>query len=355
LALDPRARHKLSGLMRAFITGVAGPVLTGQERQFLKDAEPWGLIVFKRNVAEPGMLRRLIDDFRDLVGRQAPVLIDQEGGRVQRLGPPHWPSYPPGAAYGVLYDRDRQAGLAAAKLGAALIAADLTALGIDVDCAPLADMPVAGADPIIGDRAYGATPDKVAAIAAAIATGLMEAGVLPVLKHIPGHGRATADSHERLPVVGAARATLETTDFAAFRPLAGLPLGMTAHVVFSAIDPVAPATTSVTIVRDVIRDSIGFSGLLMSDDVSMGALSGSLGERARAALAAGCDMILHCNGKIDEMLEVAAAVPQLAGAALGRAVAALALRKPAASLDIAARRTEFFKLMAGVEPAPDAA
>ncbi len=172
---------------------------------------------------------------------------------------------------------------------------------------------------------------------------------------MPGHGRATADSHAKLPVVGTDRASLEATDFAAFRPLAGLPLGMTAHVVFSAIDPVAPATTSATIVRQVIRDSIGFSGLLMSDDVSMGALSGSLGERARAALVAGCDIILHCNGTMTEMRAVAAAVPQLAGDAAHRAAAALAQRKPAAPVDIAARRAEFFKLMAGAEPAPGSA
>ena len=203
--------------MRAFITGLAGPALTAEERQFLKEAEPWGLIVFSRNVRTPEALRRLIGEFRDAVGRDAPVLIDQEGGRVQRLGPPQWPSYPPGAAYGVLYDRDRQIGLTTAKLGARLIAADLAALGIDVDCAPLADIPAAGADPVIGDRAYGMTADKVAAIAAAIAAGLLEGGVLPVLKHIPGHGRATADSHERLPVVSTDRATLEVTDFAAFR------------------------------------------------------------------------------------------------------------------------------------------
>jgi beta-N-acetylhexosaminidase len=341
--------------MRAFITGVAGPALTAEERQFLKEAEPWGLIVFKRNVVDPSSLRRLVDDFRGIVGRRAPVLVDQEGGRVQRLGPPHWPSYPPGAAYGALYDRDREAGLAAARLGATLIAADLNAAGIDVDCAPIADVPVTGADPIIGDRAYGTTPEKVAAIAAAFAAGLLEGGVLPVLKHLPGHGRATADSHAKLPVVGTDRESLEATDFAAFRPLAGLPLGMTAHVVFSAIDPVAPATTSATIVRQVIRDSIGFSGLLMSDDVSMGALSGSLGERAKAALVAGCDIILHCNGTMTEMRAVAAAVPELAGDAARRAAAALAQRKPAAAVDIAARRTEFFKLMAGAEPAPGSA
>jgi beta-N-acetylhexosaminidase len=228
-----------------------------------------------------------------------------------------------------------------------LMAADLAALGIDTDCAPIADVPVAGADPIIGDRAYGAEPAKVAAIAGAIAAGLLRGGVLPVLKHIPGHGRATADSHDNLPVVGADRATLEATDFAAFRPLNALPLGMTAHVVFSAIDPVAPATTSVTIVRDVIRDSIGFSGLLMSDDISMGALSGSVGDRTNAAIAAGCDMVLHCNGKLNEMLAVAAAAPRLLGAAGRRADAALALRRPPAPIDIAVSRAEFSTLMAG--------
>ncbi|MFZ3359222.1 MAG: beta-N-acetylhexosaminidase [Xanthobacteraceae bacterium] len=341
--------------MLAFITGVAGPALTGEERQFLKEAEPWGLIIFKRNIVDAASLRRLIDDFRALVGRQAPVLVDQEGGRVARLGPPHWPSYPPGAAYGALYDRDREMGLAAAKLGGRMIATDLAAVGIDVDCAPIADVPVAGADPIIGDRAYGTEPAKVAAIAGAIASGLEEGGVLPVLKHIPGHGRATADSHDKLPVVTTDRATLEATDFAAFRQLKALPLGMTAHVVFTAIDPVAPATTSVTIVQDVIRDSIGFSGLLMSDDISMGALSGTLGDRTKAAITAGCDMILHCNGKMTEMLEVAAATPQLAGDAARRAAAALAMRRPATPIDLTAARAAFSKVMAGVAPAPGSA
>jgi beta-N-acetylhexosaminidase len=271
---------------------------------------------------------------------------------VQRLGPPLCPSYPPGAAYGALYDRDRERGLRAARLGARLMAADLAQFGIDVDCAPIADVPVADSDPIIGDRAYGNDPAKVAAIGGAIAAGLLEGGVLPVLKHIPGHGRATADSHHRLPVVTADRATLEATDFAAFRPLAALPLGMTAHVVFTAFDPVAPATSSITIVKHVIRDSIGFRGLLMSDDVSMGALSGSLGDRTKAAIAAGCDMVLHCNGKMPEMMAVAAAAPLLSGEAARRASAALAARQPAAAIDIAASRSEFSNLMAGAWTAP---
>ncbi len=333
--------------MRAFITGIAGPALTDREQGFLREAQPWGLILFTRNVAGPDALRRLIDDARTALGRDAPALIDQEGGRVQRLGPPRWPTYPPGAAYGALYDRDRDMGLAAARLGARLIAADLAPLGIDVDCMPIADMPVAGADPVVGDRAYGSEPNKVAAIANAIAQGLAEGGVLPVLKHIPGHGRATADSHKKLPVVHADRATLDTTDFAAFRRLAALPLAMTAHVVFTAIDPVAPATVSVTIVRDVIRDSIGFKSLLMSDDISMGALSGSIGERTRAAIAAGCDVVLHCNGEMSEMLAVAAEAPLLAGEAARRATAALAMKRPAMPIDLAAGRAEFFRLMAG--------
>jgi len=333
--------------MRAFITGIAGPALTDKERAFLREAQPWGFILFQRNVAGPEALRALIDDVRTTLGRAAPALIDQEGGRVQRLGPPQWPVYPPGAAYGALYDRDREMGLAAARLGARLIAADLAALGIDVDCLPIADVPVAGSDPIVGDRAYGSEPAKVAAVAGAIAQGLADGGVLPVVKHIPGHGRATADSHKKLPVVNADRAVLEATDFAAFRPLAGLPLAMTAHVVFTAIDPIAPATISATIVRDVIRDSIGFKGLLMTDDISMGALSGSIAERTRAAIAAGCDMVLHCNGEMSEMLAVAAEAPPLAGEAARRAAAALAMKSPAAPIDVVAGRAEFLRLMTG--------
>jgi beta-N-acetylhexosaminidase len=336
--------------MRAFITGLAGASLTATERDFVQEADPWGLILFKRNVTTPDATRRLIAEFREAVGRQAPVLVDQEGGRVQRLGAPHWPIYPHGAAYGAVFDRDPDAGRRAARLGGRLIANDLAQLGIDVDCAPVADVPAAGSDPVIGDRAYGAEPAKVAALAGAFAAGLTEGGVLPVLKHLPGHGRATADSHQRLPVVTADRATLDATDFAAFRPLCGLPLGMTAHVVFTAIDPVAPATTSPNIVEHVIRDSIGFTGLLMSDDISMGALSGSLSERSRAAIAAGCDIVLHCNGVLPEMLEVAARAPVLAGEAARRAEAALAARKPPAPLDIAASRAELAKLINDIRP-----
>ncbi|MBS0247761.1 MAG: beta-N-acetylhexosaminidase [Proteobacteria bacterium] len=331
---------------RAFITGLSGLTLAPLERAFLREAAPWGLIIFKRNINNPQQVADLIRDFRDVVGWEAPVLVDQEGGRVQRLGPPQWPAYPPGAVYGGIYDRDKASGLAAARLGAHLIASDLRALGIDVDCLPLADVPISGADNVIGDRAYGTTPDKVAAIAGAVAEGLLAGGVLPVLKHLPGHGRARADSHKELPVVDTDRATLEQTDFAAFRPLKHLPLGMTAHVVFSAIDRLAPATTSVTMVREVIRGSIGFDGLLMSDDVSMGALSGTIATRSQQALAAGCDVVLHCNGDLAEMREVAGVAPELAGAAAERANAALALRSQREEFDVAAAREIFNAMVA---------
>jgi beta-N-acetylhexosaminidase len=334
---------------RAFITGLAGLTISASERAFLREAKPWGLIIFKRNVSTKKQTTELTRLFRDAVGWEAPVLVDQEGGRVQRLGPPHWPVYPPGARYGELYDRSPETGLAAARLAGHLIASDLAACGIDVDCLPLADVPVAGGDAVIGDRAYGSEPRKVAAIAGAIAQGLTAGGVLPVLKHLPGHGRAKADSHHALPVVDADRATLESTDFAAFKPLAGLPLGMTAHVVFSSIDPVAPATTSVTMVREVIRGFIGFKGLLMSDDISMGALSGTLAERSRGVIAAGCDVVLHCNGNLAEMSAVAGAVPELAGPAAKRAEAALAQRSAPEQFDVAAARELFTRIVGGAQ------
>ncbi len=337
---------------RAFISGVAGTALTGFERAFLADAQPWGFILFARNVGSPEQVRALTQELRASVGRDAPVLVDQEGGRVQRLGPPHWPRYPAGAAYARLYERDHDTGLAAARLGARLIAGDLAAVGIDVDCLPLADVPVAGADPVIGDRAYGETPEQVAAIAGAIAAGLIAGGVLPVLKHLPGHGRATADSHAKLPVVTAERGVLERTDFAAFRPLSDLPLGMTAHVVFASIDPVAPATTSATMISQVIRGLIGFDGLLMSDDVSMRALSGPIGARTRAAISAGCDVVLHCNGEIEEMQAVAAEAPILAGRAAERADAALARRNAPDACALAQDRAEFAEILRSVETAP---
>jgi beta-N-acetylhexosaminidase len=331
---------------RAFITGVSGLELSAAEREFVRAERPWGFILFKRNIETPAQVSNLVGELRGLIeNADAPVLIDQEGGRVQRLGPPHWPVYPPGAAFGALYDIDPQLGLSAARLSSRLIADDLAALGVTVDCLPLADVPVEGADAVIGNRAYGTEPGKVASIARAVTEGLEQGGVLPVLKHIPGHGRATADSHIGLPTVDTARNELERTDFAAFQPLADLPMAMTAHVVFSALDPAQPATTSATIIQQVIRGVIGFQGLLMSDDVSMNALAGTITERTRAIVSAGCDMVLHCNGKLDEMRDVARETPELAGDALQRAIRALASRKPPQPLDRRAARAELDALL----------
>ena len=331
---------------RAFITGVSGTELSAAEREFIRVERPWGFILFKRNIETPEQVSYLVRELRNSVGSpDAPVLIDQEGGRVQRFGPPHWPAYPAGAVFGTLYDIDRGLGLTAARLSARLMAADLIDLGVTVDCLPLADVPVAGADAVIGNRAYGTEPGKVAAIARAVTEGLEQGGVLPVLKHIPGHGRATADTHFRLPEVGTSKAELERTDFAAFQPLADLPMAMTAHVVFSALDPAHPATTSATIIEQVIRGVIGFQGLLMSDDVSMNALAGSIAERTRAIVSAGCDMVLHCNGDLGEMRAVARDTPELSGMALKRAERALASRKAPQAFDRQAARAELDALI----------
>jgi beta-N-acetylhexosaminidase len=331
---------------RAFITGVSGLELSAEEREFIRSERPWGFILFKRNIETPAQAALLVGELREAVGKPgAPVLIDQEGGRVQRFGPPHWPAYPAGAVFGVLYDIDPVLGLTAARLSARLIAADLLETGVTVDCLPLADVPVAGADAVIGNRAYGTEPGKVAAIARAVTEGLEQGGILPVLKHIPGHGRATADTHFKLPVVDTPRAELERTDFAAFQPLADLPMAMTAHVVFSALDSAHPATTSATIIEQVIRGVIGFQGLLMSDDVSMNALAGSITERTQAIFTGGCDMVLHCNGKLDEMREVAAVTPELSGKALERARRALASRRAPQAFDRLAARAELDALI----------
>jgi beta-N-acetylhexosaminidase len=339
-------------IRRAFITGVSGPQLAAAERDFIRTARPWGFILFKRNVQTPAQVAALVRELRDVAETEdAPVLIDQEGGRVQRLGPPHWPVYPPGAVFDRLYDIDSALGLEGARLSARLIADDLNQLGITVDCLPLADVPVAGADAVIGDRAYGTDPAKVAGIARAVTDGLEQGGILPVLKHIPGHGRATADTHLALPTVDTPESELDATDFAAFRPLADLPMAMTAHVVFSAIDGAHPATTSATMIERVIRGRIGFQGLLMSDDVSMNALAGSIAERTRAIIAAGCDVVLHCNGKLNEMEAVAAETPELAGKALERAERALAARKAPRAFDRAAARADLDALINRLGPA----
>ncbi|WP_107990555.1 beta-N-acetylhexosaminidase [Breoghania corrubedonensis] len=336
-------------MTKAFITGCADLRLNADEVAFFGAERPWGLILFRRNVAEPAQVADLIASFRDAVGRaDAPVLIDQEGGRVQRLKPPHWPDYPPGRHYGRLFAGDPVAGERAAWLGARLIAHDLHELGIDVDCLPVLDVPVAGGHAVIGDRAYGEDVETVTTLASAAAEGLMCGGVLPVAKHVPGHGRAAADSHLELPRVLATAEDLEASDFEPFRRLVRLPLAMTAHVVYTAFDAVCPATTSRKVIETVIRGVIGYEGCLMSDDLSMRALTGSLGERTAAAFAAGCDLALHCNGDMAEMVEIAAATPQLAGKAALRAQAALDARREPGPLDEMAAREEFDALLAPV-------
>lgn len=329
----------------AVIYGCAGPSLTGEERRFFRETRPWGFIVFARNIEAPDQLRRLVGELREAAGHAAPVLIDQEGGRVARLRPPHWRAYPPGRHYGELYDRTREDGIEAARLGARLMAAELDALGINVDCLPVLDVPVAGAHDVIGDRAYGATPEPVIALGRAAAEGLLAGGVLPVIKHIPGHGRAGVDSHLSLPVVDTDADALSRTDFAPFKALADLPLAMTAHVVYSALDPDRPATTSAQVIGGIIRGDIGFDGCLMSDDLSMEALAGSLGERAKASLDAGCDLVLHCNGRMDEMRAIVEEVPVLGGDAARRADAALARLKAPEAFDEEAALARFRALM----------
>ncbi len=305
-------------MLAAFITALAGPELDPAEAAALRSARPCGVILFARNVRDPDQVRRLTHAAREAVGDDILVLIDQEGGRVRRLKPPHWRELPPAAAYGRLYAGDPAHACSTVGLAARLTAADLRAVGINTNCAPVLDVPVAGSHDIIGDRAYGAEPGQVCDLGLAVAEGYMAGGVLPVIKHIPGHGRATKDSHLDLPVVSASRADLESTDFAAFRRLAHLPAAMTAHVVFAAIDPDRPASISPRVTAEIIRGAIGFDGLLMSDDLGMKALSGSIGERARAVIAAGSDLALVCSGDLADTEAAAAAVPQLEGVALAR-------------------------------------
>jgi beta-N-acetylhexosaminidase len=302
---------------RAFIAGCAGPSLSADERAFFKEARPWGLILFRRNIDNPAQLRALTASFRDLLGDDAAVLVDQEGGRVQRLSAPHWPVYPPAAVFGKMAKGAPGADERLAAFSARLMALDLLQLGIDVDCLPVLDVPAPGAHKIIGDRAYAESPDEVGRLGRAAALGLMAGGVMPVMKHIPGHGRALADSHLELPKVTASRAELEA-DFAPFRANADLPAAMTAHVVYESIDPLQPGTHSRGVVEGIIRGEIGFDGLLMTDDLSMNALGGRFFERSARAFAAGVDLALHCNGDLTEAGAVAQAAPELAGKALER-------------------------------------
>lgn len=309
----------------AAIFGCSGLSLTKAEKAFFADAAPWGFILFARNIDTPDQVTALVEELRATVGRDdAPVLIDQEGGRVARLGPPYWRRYPPGQAYGQLKGNDPLLKREITRLGARLLAHDLAALGINVDCVPVLDVPVEGAHDIIGDRAYAKDPAGVATLGRAACEGLLAGGVLPIVKHIPGHGRATADSHLDLPVVDTAYDELDAWDFAPFKMLSDMPMAMTAHVVYSAVDAKRPATTSKKAIRKVIREAIGFDGLVMSDDLSMKALGGDFASRARESLAAGCDVVLHCNGDMKEMKAVMDGTGRLAGKAERRAKAALA-------------------------------
>jgi beta-N-acetylhexosaminidase len=307
------------------IYGCAGTTLNDDERAFYRDTQPWGFILFARNIADRDQVKRLVASLRETVGdARAPVLIDQEGGRVARLRPPQWQARPPAQRFALLHNDAPDAAHEAAYINARLIAYDLSELGINVDCVPVLDVPVDGADAVIGDRAYGRDPTVIIELGRATIEGMIEGGVLPVMKHIPGHGRATADTHLELPHVAASREELSATDFVTFRSLSDCPMAMTAHVVYDAIDAQRPATTSPRVIKEVIRGEMGFDGLLMSDDLSMNALSGTLAQRAKAALFAGCDVLLHCNGKMDEMKEVATESKPLEDASLKRAEAALA-------------------------------
>lgn len=328
---------------RAVILGCAGPELSPAERAFFAEAEPWGFILFARNVADPAQLRRLTAALREAVGRDAPVMIDQEGGRVARLRGPAWREWLPALDQcRRLPDPDARA--RAMRLRYRLIASELAAVGIDVNAAPVLDLVHPETHDIIRNRAYGEDPAEVARIGRAAADGLLAGGVLPVMKHMPGQGRAALDTHHELPRVAAPRAALEA-DFGPFRALADLPVGMTGHMVLEAVDGAAPATLSPAAIR-VIRDEIGFDGLLMTDDLSMRALDGTLAERARRALGAGVDVALHCNGDPAEAAEVVSAAPELAGRPAERATAALALRGRVTGEDPAALDQAFAELVA---------
>ena len=322
-------------MLSAFITGVAGEAMTGDEWRFLQDARPCGLILFKRNCQSPEQVRALVNSFKDAIGSDdLLVLIDQEGGRVQRLQPPNWRVLPPAASFGQLYRDDPALATSAARAVAQVTAMDLRALGVNTNCAPCLDLPVPGITDAIGDRAFGPDIDMIIALGRAVADGLSHGGILPVMKHMPGHGRARSDSHKTLPVVAASIDELAATDFRPFRALNDLPIGMTAHILFSDIDRTGPATTSRLVVETVIRGEIGFHGLLLCDDLSMQALGGTPGERAVAVLGAGCDVVLHCNGKLPEMLDVAESTPLLEGRSLERFEAALAQRKSPGAFDV---------------------
>ena len=332
------------GRPRAVILGCAGEELSAAERRFFADADPLGFILFRRNCRSRDQVCGLVETLRGCIGRaDAPVLIDQEGGRVARLRPPEWRLYPSAARIASLPDPTAQQ---AARLGARLIADDLAQLGVTVACLPVLDLPVAGADLVIGDRAYGVEPERVARLGLAVCEGLIEGGVLPVLKHIPGHGRARVDSHYACPTVETGHDELSRTDFAPFRALAAMPWAMTAHIVYRSIDPTAPATLSARVIAEIIRGEIGFDGVLVSDDLSMRALGGGLAERAQRALYAGCDLALHCNGDLAEMEEIVAAIGPISPQAAARLARGEAMRHAPIEFDRPEAERRFDALMA---------
>lgn len=335
------------------VVGCTGTDLTPGEIELFRRHRPLGLILFARNIESPSQLRALVQSFRSVVGNpRAPVLIDQEGGRVARLKPPHWPLFPAAARFGALFDTDPEAAAEAAFLNGLAIGTELAALGIDVDCAPVADLPVAGAHDVIGDRAYGADPERVAILARATMRGLLAAGVLPVVKHIPGHGRARADSHLELPIVNCDLEELKNSDFLTFSDLKNAPWAMTAHILYPALDPKNPATSSPKIISEVIRGWIGFAGVLISDDLTMKALAGSLCDRAAAALAAGCDLVLHCSGTFAEMQELFPALPTMTPATAERLMLAAAALPDQSRACSAADRDRMAQLLDAARPGP---
>ncbi len=331
----------------AAILGCAGPTLSADERDFFRDTDPLGFILFQRNCQTPEQVRRLVQDLRDAVGRAAaPVLIDQEGGRVARLRPPAWRKAPAAGRFGALAAHDTETAIEAARLNAQLIGRELADLGISVDCTPVLDLQFAGASNVVGDRGFGADPELVARLGRAVCEGLLAAGITPVLKHIPGHGRALVDSHHALPEVDAPLATLRQTDFVPFRRLADMPWAMTCHVLYKAIDPERPATISPVVINDIIRNEIGFEGILISDDLSMEALRGDLGDRTKRARAAGCDLALHCNGRLDEMRAVAAAAGPIAVATAERLARNAAMTGQFAPLNVVSAEARLETLLA---------
>jgi beta-N-acetylhexosaminidase len=332
--------------VKAFICGLRGLEITPEERAFFEREKPWGYILFARNVDTPEQVTALCADLRSCVGRDdAPILMDQEGGRVQRLRPPHWYKYPAAEALATLYEMDREKGKRATWLLSRLHAFDLLKVGVTVDCLPVIDVPSPDGHDVIGDRAYGKTAAQVSALGKPACEGLFAGGVMPVIKHIPGHGRAAADSHLDLPVVDTDFETLAATDFQPFVDLNHIPMAMTAHVIYSVIDPDAPATTSKIVMDKIVRGHMAYDGLVMSDDITMGALSGDLSERTKAIFEAGCDIVLHCTGQMAEMEEVAAATPFLEGKMAKRADIALQGIGETDGMDEQACRDEFDSLM----------